>query len=108
MVDSLNEIDNKLKLTLEVCIKIVPILLWSISAVIDSLTSESEVDFKTGKDLANVILPTHQSLLGTANWQKSASNDLQMDLEEIQLLLHPSSPIVYRLLEALYKKAGLI
>ena len=108
MVDSLNKIDNKLKLTLEVCIKIVPILLWSISAVIDDLTTESEVDFKTGKDLANVILTRHQSLLGSANWQKAASNDLQMDLEEIQLLLDPSSPIVYRLLEALYKKAGLI
>lgn len=68
------------------------------------LTKVTEV----AKDLANVILTRHQSLLGSANWQKAASNDLQMDLEEIQLLLDPSSPIVYRLLEALYKKAGLI
>jgi len=108
MVDSLIKIDTNLKLPLEDCIKIVPILLWSISAVIDNLTSESALEFKTGKDLANDILVRHYSVLVSHNWQKAASNDLQMDLEEIEILLDPSSPRVYRLLESLYRKAGLI
>lgn len=78
------------------------LLLWSINAVIDNLTSDVENSFKTGREMAQEFMQKQEILLLSPTWQHAASQDLKMDPNEIYFLLNSMSPSWHRLLEVLY------